>query len=73
MTAAAGESISLWLSGPFVLLLLLIAAMPLSPPRVHHLWERLYPAVAIGLGLLVAAVVVYGMLALAGIRIAAGA
>ena len=55
MTAAAAEGVSLWLSGPFALLLFLIAAMPLSPPRVHHLWERFYPAVAIGLGLLVAA------------------
>ena len=46
--------VSLWLSAPFVLLLLLIAIMPISPPRTRHLWERFYPAVAIGLGVLVA-------------------
>jgi Na+/H+ antiporter NhaD/arsenite permease-like protein len=40
---------------PFGLLLLLIATMPLSPARVHHLWERFYPHVALTLGLVVAA------------------
>jgi Na+/H+ antiporter NhaD/arsenite permease-like protein len=40
---------------PFALLLLLIATMPLTPHRVKHLWERFYPAVAAGLGLLVVA------------------
>ena len=40
---------------PFGLLLLLIAVMPLSPARVHHLWERFYPHVALTLGLAVAA------------------
>jgi Na+/H+ antiporter NhaD/arsenite permease-like protein len=44
----------LWLASPFALLLLLIATMPLSPPRARHLWERFYPLVAIGLGALVA-------------------
>ena len=41
---------------PFGLLLALIAVMPLTPPRVKHLWEQYYPHVAIGLGLLVVAV-----------------
>jgi len=39
---------------PFGLLLLLIATMPLTPHSVKRFWERFYPAVAIGLGLLVA-------------------
>ncbi|HUJ44390.1 MAG TPA: sodium:proton antiporter [Opitutaceae bacterium] len=43
------------LIGPFGLLLILIAVMPLTPPRAKHLWERYYPHAAIGLGLLVAA------------------
>jgi Na+/H+ antiporter NhaD/arsenite permease-like protein len=51
---AVSAAVPLWLSGPFALLLLLIATMPLSPPRARHLWERFYPAVAIGLGLAVA-------------------
>ena len=46
--------VPLWLSGPFAVLLLLIATMPLSPPRARHLWERFYPVVAVGLGALVA-------------------
>jgi Na+/H+ antiporter NhaD/arsenite permease-like protein len=52
--SAALAGVPLWLSGPFVLLLLLIATMPLSPPRVKHWWERFYPVVAIGLGAVVA-------------------
>ncbi len=44
----------LWLSIPFASLLLLIAAMPLSGQGLKHWWERRYPHVAIGLGLLVA-------------------
>jgi Na+/H+ antiporter NhaD/arsenite permease-like protein len=48
-------AVSLWLSVPFVLLLVLIAVMPLGPRPVRHWWERWYPAVAIGLGALVAA------------------
>ena len=52
---AASDGVSLWLSGPFALLLLLIAVMPLSPPRARHWWERFYPAVAVGLGALVGA------------------
>ena len=41
---------------PFGLLLALIAVMPLTPPRLKHLWEHYYPHIAIGLGLLVVAV-----------------
>ena len=52
--SAASADVPLWLSGPFVLLLLLIATMPLSPPRARHWWERFYPLVAIGLGMVVA-------------------
>ena len=55
MVDAGATGVPLWLSAPFVLLLLLIAAMPLTPPRARHLWERFYPVVAVGLGLLVAA------------------
>jgi Na+/H+ antiporter NhaD/arsenite permease-like protein len=40
---------------PFVLLLLLIATMPLTPEKVKHMWERFYPHIALGLGLAVAA------------------
>ncbi|MEO6875709.1 MAG: sodium:proton antiporter [Opitutaceae bacterium] len=39
---------------PFALLLLLMAAMPLTPPRVKHRWERFYPLVALGLAAIVA-------------------
>src|SRR5687767_11072955 len=48
--------IPLWLIAPFGLLLLLIATMPLTPPRVKHVWEHYYPHIAIALG---AAVVIY--------------
>jgi Na+/H+ antiporter NhaD/arsenite permease-like protein len=43
----------LWLTAPFALLLILIAVMPLSPPRSKHLWERYYAHTAIALGLIV--------------------
>lgn len=49
-----GTGIALWMAIPFALLLALIAVMPLTPPRLKHLWEHYYPHVAIGLGLLVA-------------------
>ena len=39
---------------PFFLLLLLIATMPRSPPRLKHLWDRFYPLVALGLAAVVA-------------------
>jgi len=54
-SAAAGAEIPPLLIVPFGLLLLLIATMPLTPPRLKHLWEHYYPHIAIGLGVLVAA------------------
>jgi Na+/H+ antiporter NhaD/arsenite permease-like protein len=42
--------IPLLLLTPFVLLLLLIAAMPLAPHPTRHWWEKYYPAVSLGLG-----------------------
>jgi Na+/H+ antiporter NhaD/arsenite permease-like protein len=53
--ASAGVDIPLWLLIPFGLLLLLIATMPLTPPRVKHFWEHYYPHVSVALGLAVAA------------------
>ncbi|MEO6006358.1 MAG: sodium:proton antiporter [Opitutus sp.] len=47
---------SLLAVGPFALLLLLIAVMPLAAPRVKGIWDRFYAHIAIGLGL---AVVIY--------------
>ncbi len=38
---------------PFALLLALIAAAPLSPPRLKHWWDRSYPIVALGAGAIV--------------------
>ena len=52
--AAAATEISLWLVTPFALLLLLIAVMPLMPPRAKHFWEHYYPHVALALAALVA-------------------
>ena len=43
------------LIAPFGLLLLLIAVMPLTPPRLKHLWEHYYPHVSVALGVGVAA------------------
>ncbi len=51
----AAPDLPLWLIAPFALLLLLIAVMPLTPPRVKHVWEHYYPHIAIGLGVMVAA------------------
>ena len=45
--------IPLWLMLPFGLLLLLIAIMPLTPLKLKHWWEHNYPAVSVGLGVLV--------------------
>jgi Na+/H+ antiporter NhaD/arsenite permease-like protein len=67
--AAAPGDIPLWLIAPFVLLLLLIATMPLTPPRVKHLWEHYYPHIAIALGALVAT---YYVLEIPGGRIVLG-
>lgn len=55
MAGTDAGSIPPWLIAPFGLLLLLIAVMPLSPPRVKHVWDHYYPHIAIGLGALVAA------------------
>lgn len=52
-TSVAATSIPAALVAPFALLLLLIATMPLTPPRVKHVWEHYYPHIAIGLGALV--------------------
>lgn len=51
----------LWLSAPFVLLLLLIATMPLTPARVKRVWDRYYPHIALGLGAVVVACYVWGV------------
>lgn len=59
MAGATGGGIPLWMIGPFVLLLLLIATMPLAPHGLKHFWEKRYPWIAAGLGL---AVVVYYLL-----------
>jgi Na+/H+ antiporter NhaD/arsenite permease-like protein len=53
--AVTPVDIAAWLIIPFALLLLLIATMPLTPPRVKHLWERYYPHVSVALGAAVAA------------------
>lgn len=53
LAAAAGSPIHPALIVPFALLLLLIAVMPLTPPRLKHWWEHYYPHVAIVLGLVV--------------------
>ena len=53
--AENGGNIPLWLVAPFAFLLLLIAVMPLTPPRVKHFWDHYYAHTAIGLGLVVIA------------------
>ncbi len=53
--ADIGANIPLVLVVPFALLLLLIAVMPLTPPRVKHFWDHYYAHTAIGLGLAVIA------------------
>lgn len=53
LAAGVPTDIPVWLIAPFGLLLLLIAMMPLTPPRLKHFWEHYYPHVAIGLGALV--------------------
>jgi Na+/H+ antiporter NhaD/arsenite permease-like protein len=53
-SAAANADIPLWLVTPFALLLLLIAVMPLTPPRVKHFWEHYYPHVALTFAALIA-------------------
>jgi len=61
--AETGGNIPLWLVAPFALLLLLIAVMPLTPPRVKHFWDHYYAHTAIGLGL---AVIVFYLLKVGG-------
>ena len=52
-SAAPGADIPPLLLAPFALLLLLIATMPLTPPRVKHFWDHFYHLVSVGLGALV--------------------
>jgi Na+/H+ antiporter NhaD/arsenite permease-like protein len=63
LAAATSAPIPPWLIIPFALLLLLIATMPLTPPRVKHFWEHYYPHIAIALG---AAVAAYYVLRISG-------
>jgi len=58
---AAAVDVPAWSIIPFGLLLLLIAAMPLTPPRVKHFWEHYYPLIAIGMGVAVAVYFVVGL------------
>lgn len=60
-THTAMAAVPAWLIIPFGMLLLLIAAMPLTPPRVKHFWEHYYPHIAIGLGVAVAGYFVFGL------------
>lgn len=55
LAEAAPASVPIWLTAPFVLLLLLIAVMPLTPHGLKHFWEKAYVYIAPGLGALVAA------------------
>ena len=52
-TPNVAEASPIWLT-PFVLLLLLIAVMPLTPPRWKHWWEQCYPLFSFGLAVIVA-------------------
>ena len=47
--------VPIWLCSPFGLLLLLIAVMPLAPHTIKRYWDSYYPAIAVGLGGVVAA------------------
>lgn len=53
-TEVSATPVPAWLIVPFVLLLLLIATMPISPDRVKAWWERSYHWVALGLSAFVA-------------------
>jgi len=59
--AAAAVDVPAWSMIPFGLLLLLIAVMPLTPPRVKHLWEHYYPHISIAMGLAVAAYFLFSL------------
>lgn len=54
LAAAPSAAIPLSWVAPFALLLLLIATMPLTPHGIKRYWEKFYPLIAIGLGLIVA-------------------
>ena len=60
-SSGAAVPIPVALMVPFVLLLLLIAAMPLAPHGVKGIWEKYYPHISIGLGLFVAAWFLWGI------------
>lgn len=53
LASTTGVDIPLWLIAPFVLQLLLIATMPLTPPKVKHWWEHNYMYVSIALAVIV--------------------
>ena len=53
LAAVTSVDIPAALIGPFGLLLLLIATMPLAPAGLKHRWEHYYPHVALTLGLVV--------------------
>ena len=53
------DAVQLWMSAPFILLLVMIAMMPLAGKRLKRFWERFYPAVSIAAGLIVAAYYVW--------------
>ena len=55
LAAVTSVDIPAALIGPFGLLLLLIATMPLAPAGLKHRWEHYYPHVALTLGLVVVA------------------
>ena len=54
ITGVTAGDMPLWLTVPFALLLILIAAMPLSPAPLRHFWEHYYAHTAIALGVAVA-------------------
>lgn len=55
--ASVAPDTPFWLCAPFGVLLLLIAAMPLSPVSCRHWWELHYPHVSLTLAILVGAYV----------------
>ena len=55
LAVANSGAVPLWLIAPFALLLQLIAVMPLTPPRIKHVWEKYYAHISAALGAIVAA------------------
>lgn len=53
------DAVQLWMSAPFILLLVMIAMMPLAGKKLKRFWERFYPAISIAAGLVVAAYYVW--------------